>query len=66
MLNSSYTVAADPNTMRDQGDLRNAQYRIADPVEKEYARRSTMVFKGKESMEEERRIRLSLEAICTH
>jgi hypothetical protein len=67
MLGSSYTVAADPNTMRDQGELRNAQYRIAaDEADKEYARRSTMVFKGKESLEEERRIRLSLDAICPH
>ena len=33
MVNSTYTVASDPNTMRDTGFLRNAQYTIRDKVE---------------------------------
>ena len=33
MVDSSYTVASNPNTMRDGGPLRNAVYRVSDPVE---------------------------------
>jgi len=28
MVNSTYLVASDPNTMRNAGDIRNAQYVI--------------------------------------
>jgi hypothetical protein len=33
MVDSTYTVAADPNTMRDNGPLRNAQYYVKDQVQ---------------------------------
>ena len=33
MIDSTYTVACDPNTMRDTGPVRNARYVINDPVE---------------------------------
>ncbi len=36
MLDSTYTVASNPNTMRDTGQLRNAQYRVVDPADFEY------------------------------
>ena len=35
MVNSTYTVASDPNTMRDSGFLRNAQYTLIDRVEEQ-------------------------------
>lgn len=66
MLSSSYTVASDPNTMRNQGEIRNAQYRISDHAEAAYASRRKEGFKGKESLEEERRVRMSLDASCPH
>ena len=30
MIDSSYTVASNPNTMRDNGPLRNAEYILED------------------------------------
>ena len=33
MIDSSYTVACNPNSMRDSGPLRNAEYVVADPAE---------------------------------
>ena len=33
MIDSTYTVASDPNSMRDTGPVRNARYYIKDPVE---------------------------------
>ena len=39
MLDSTYTVASNPNTMRDTGPLRNAQYRVSDPADVEYSKK---------------------------
>lgn len=33
MIDSSYTVASNPNTMRDNGPLRNAEYFIDDKAD---------------------------------
>ena len=33
MIDSSYTVPSDPNSMRDNGPLRNAEYYIADQAD---------------------------------
>lgn len=40
MIDSTYTVASNPNTMRDTGFLRNAEYRVVDAADYEYQRRS--------------------------
>lgn len=40
MVDSSYTIPCNPNSMRDSGPLRNAQYVVHDPAEHEYLRRS--------------------------
>jgi hypothetical protein len=36
MLDSTYTVASNPNTMRDTGPLRNAQFKVVDAADFEY------------------------------
>ena len=41
MVDSSYTVASNPNTMRNFGPLRNAVYRVSDPAEEQVLRRSS-------------------------
>eukprot|EP00349_Pseudokeronopsis_sp_Brazil_P004911 CAMPEP_0202958496 /NCGR_PEP_ID=MMETSP1396-20130829/2830_1 /ASSEMBLY_ACC=CAM_ASM_000872 /TAXON_ID= /ORGANISM="Pseudokeronopsis sp., Strain Brazil" /LENGTH=60 /DNA_ID=CAMNT_0049676605 /DNA_START=129 /DNA_END=311 /DNA_ORIENTATION=+ len=33
MVDSSYTVPCNPNTMRDNGPLRNAEYYVVDPAD---------------------------------
>lgn len=33
MLDSTYTVASNPNTMRDTGMFRNAEYRVRDALD---------------------------------
>jgi hypothetical protein len=33
MLDSTYTVASNPNTMRDTGPTRNAEYIVRDEIE---------------------------------
>jgi len=38
IIDSSYMTAANPNSMRDSGPLRNAKYYIPDPAD-EYIRR---------------------------
>ena len=54
MVNSTYIVASDPNTMRDAGDIRNSQYIISDSVDKEYLRDHEKPKKSvKETMQEE-------------
>ena len=35
MVDSTYLIACNPNSMRDAGPARNAKYRINDPVENE-------------------------------
>lgn len=40
MVDSSYTVACNPNSMRDNGPLRNAIYKIRDMAEEEVMRQS--------------------------
>jgi len=46
MVDSTYTVASNPNTMRDTGPIRNAQYRVYDPADIELLRRSVISTKG--------------------
>ena len=41
MVDSSYTIPCNPNTMRDNGPLRNAEYRVYDQVEEDFLRKST-------------------------
>jgi hypothetical protein len=52
MVNSTYLVASDPNSMRNAGDIRNAQYVITDPVDKEYLK-DKAAKPAKEAMQEE-------------
>lgn len=33
MIDSTYTVPSDPNSMRDCGPTRNAEYRLYDPID---------------------------------
>lgn len=44
MVDSSYTVPSNPNTMRDGGPCRNAVYTVNDEAEQEYLRRSQQTF----------------------
>lgn len=44
MVDSTYTVPCNPNSMRDAGPLRNAEYIITDPAEEEALRRSQQTF----------------------
>jgi hypothetical protein len=54
MVNSTYLVASDPNSMRNAGEIRNAQYIISDSVDKEYLRDHERPAKPvKEKMDEE-------------
>ena len=41
MVDSTYLVASDPNSMRDTGPLRNAVYSVKDSVDDDYAMRTT-------------------------
>ncbi len=41
MLDSSYTVASNPNTMRDTGVFRNAEYRVRDDLDSVLEKRTT-------------------------
>lgn len=38
IVDSTYTVPSDPNTMRDTGASRNAEYALADEADKELSR----------------------------
>ena len=40
MLDSTYTVPSNPNTMRDTGPTRNAEYIIRDEIESVLEKRS--------------------------
>jgi len=40
MVDSSYTIPCNPNSMRDHGPLRNAEYIVQDPAEEEFLRKS--------------------------
>ncbi len=40
MLDSTYTVPSNPNTMRDTGPTRNAEYRVRDEIESVLEKRS--------------------------
>lgn len=64
MLDSTYTVASNPNTMRDTGPLRNAQYKVADPADFEYMLKTASG--AKQSREEEQAIEKAMKARCTH
>lgn len=71
MIDSTYTVASDPNTMRDTGFLRNAEYKVVDPADYEYLRRTTGNFHKtdktiKEQLEDEKRWKATLDARCPH
>eukprot|EP00347_Sterkiella_histriomuscorum_P021031 403335527 len=46
MVDSSYTIPCNPNSMRDSGPLRNAEYILHDPQEHEYLRRSQQNFRN--------------------
>jgi hypothetical protein len=59
MLDSTYTVASNPNTMRDTGPLRNAQYKVVDPADLEY-------FTAKQSREGEQAAEKAMKARCNH
>ena len=45
MVDSTYTVPCNPNSMRDAGPLRNAEYIITDPIEEEIMRKSLQSFR---------------------
>lgn len=45
MVDSSYLIPSNPNSMRDSGPLRNAQYVVVDPVEQDYLRKSNQDFR---------------------
>lgn len=80
MVDSSYTIPCNPNSMRDSGPLRNAQYVVHDPAEQDYMRRSQQNFRnmGASSMSmtsfsqmpikahELDRMRETLNSRCTH
>jgi hypothetical protein len=40
MIDSTYTIPCNPNSMRDAGPLRNAEYILSDPAEEEVLRKS--------------------------
>ena len=42
LIDSTYTVASDPNTMRDTGATRNALYFIRDDIESLLDKQSTV------------------------
>ena len=42
IIDSTYTVASDPNTMRDTGATRNALYFIRDDIDSLMDRQSTV------------------------
>lgn len=46
MVDSSYTIPCNPNSMRDHGPLRNAEYVIQDPAEEEFLRKSQQSFRN--------------------
>ena len=41
MIDSTYTVPSNPNTMRDTGPSRNAEYYIRDEIESVLEKKST-------------------------
>jgi hypothetical protein len=42
MLDSTYTVPSNPNTMRDTGPTRNAEYIVKDEIESVLEKRSNV------------------------
>lgn len=40
MVDSTYLIPSNPNSMRDSGPLRNAEYVVQDPAEEEFLRKS--------------------------
>ncbi len=40
MVDSTYTIPSNPNSMRDAGPLRNAEYILTDKAEHEVMRKS--------------------------
>ena len=64
MLDSTYTVASNPNTMRDTGPLRNAQYTVTDPADKEYMMKSASG--AKKNIAEENAIKRAQTTRCAH
>lgn len=41
MIDSSYLVPSDPNSMRDSGPLRNAVYTLVDPADEDLRKTAT-------------------------
>lgn len=67
MLNSSYTVPCNPNTMRDTGAQRNAIYSLRDPAEEMYKAFNKQKITDIEStMKEEQRVKEAMQARCKH
>ena len=46
MLDSTYTVPSNPNTMRDTGPTRNAEYRVRDEIDSILEKRSNVTAKS--------------------
>lgn len=74
MVDSSYTVPCNPNTMRDNGPCRNAIYNLSDKAELDYMRKSQQSF-GKTidsfaqapiKAHDIERMRDTLNSRCTH
>lgn len=67
MLNSSYTVPCDPNTMRDTGAQRNATYTLRDPAEEKYKSLNKQEPTDLVSIiKEEQRVMAAMQARCKH
>lgn len=68
MLNSSYTVPCDPNTMRDTGVQRNATYTLKDPAEEKYMALNKQETKTDlvTAIKEEQKVMSAMQARCKH
>ena len=67
MLNSSYTVPCNPNTMRDTGAQRNAIYSLRDPAEEMYKSFNKQKRTDIEStIKDEQRVKEAMQARCKH
>ena len=70
MVDSSYTIASNPNTMRDGGPCRNAVYQVTDKAEEEWLRKNSNGFNRTGGFsyqpEEIHRMRRTLDSRCGH
>ena len=73
MVDSTYTVPCNPNSMRDAGPLRNAEYIIIDPIEEEIMRKSQQSFRQTGAFSQisvnprqMAKMRQTMDSRCTH